>query len=350
MDRRKLIYLSGMVVGSLVGCNHQQVVNNPDTAAQAQSAASSGDGANQTASRSAQKPEPTEIDAKPSSIVQIADVQAAVVADEARSPQDRQNAVALAKKNYRRAIQLDPKYIPAYLGLAHVCSDAGEHDEAILVLDTALAKFPREGQLWYDRGMVMGRLRRYDEAIRNLQKAVEIDSKNPKYGKSMGLMLARMGRDEEGVAWLKKWMSEADARYNVARLMEHMGLTAESQRQLQLALKADPGHQATLELLNEQASTAINAPSPYQSGADDIQQTGAMSAGSPMRINSDGAAQASTLPERSTAGVSDDARQTPAIASKPPAPIPVWATVRSDTAGKDTRKQPAVQLGFEPNP
>src|SRR5262249_49317203 len=129
MDRRKLIWVSGLMIGGLVGCNrHATVNNNTDVVAQSDSSPSSGDSPYQHASRDSKKAEPHEIDAKPSSITQIADVQSQVVVDQNRSQEDRQNALELAKKNYRRAIQLDPKYLPAYEGLAHVCSDAGEHD------------------------------------------------------------------------------------------------------------------------------------------------------------------------------------------------------------------------------
>jgi tetratricopeptide (TPR) repeat protein len=248
MDRRKMFWLSSFVLGSLAGCAHTSTGDKPGNTSQAGTVASA-----QTASRE-QPPEPKDVDAKPASLVQIADIQAEVVKDKSRSQADRQNALDLAKTNYRRAIKLDPNCLPAYLGLAHLCSDAGEHDLAIQALDSALAKLPRDASLWYERGMVMGRQKRYDDAIRNLNQAIQLDPSNANYGKSLGLMLAHAGRADEAVVALQHWMSDADAHYNVARILEHIGLAAESQRQLQLALRADPTHQASLAMYKAEAA------------------------------------------------------------------------------------------------
>jgi Flp pilus assembly protein TadD len=254
MDRRKLLWLSGLMLGSLVGCARQPVVDNSNAPGQAQSAAGP-NSPNQSTAQNTQQREPKEIDGKPTSFVQIAEVQAQIATDESRPGTDRQNAAELAKTNYRRAIKLDPKCLAAYQGMARLCSDLGEHELAIHALDSALAVYPKESQLWYDRGMIMGRQKRYDDAVQNLNQALQIDPNNAKYGKTLGLMLARMGRGDDGVAYLMRWMKEADARYNVARIMEHIGLTAESQRQLQLALKADPTHEASLSLMNKDSVT-----------------------------------------------------------------------------------------------
>jgi Tfp pilus assembly protein PilF len=251
MDRRKLVWLSGLIVGGLVGCA-QTAANKPAPAANQAAVASSNNSSNQTASN--QSPDSQKIDAKPSSLAQIADLQAEIANDKSRSNDDRQNALNLAKTNYQRAIKLDANYLPAYLGMARLCSSTGEHEAAVNMLDSALAKFPREAQLWYERGMIMGREKKYDEALGNLNQAVKLDPNNATYGKNVGLMLARAGRADDGVAALQHWMSEPDAHYNVARILEHMGQTAESRRQLQLALQADPNHHASLAMYKEVAN------------------------------------------------------------------------------------------------
>ena len=64
-------------------------------------------------------------------------------------------------------------------------------------------------------------------------------------------MLARMGRPEEAMPWLAKAMPEADARYNLAQMMRHIGQADASQQQMDLALQADPNHIATLKLMSE---------------------------------------------------------------------------------------------------
>src|SRR5579871_267042 len=170
MDRRKLIWLSGLMVGGLVGCA-QTSANKPAPAANQPTVASSNNNSNQSASNSSADSQ--KIDAKPGSLVQIADLQSEIANDKSRSNEDRQSALNLAKTNYQRAIKLDANCLPAYLGMARLCSNAGEHDAAVQTLDSALAKFPREAQLWYERGMVTGREKKFDEAIGNLNQAVK---------------------------------------------------------------------------------------------------------------------------------------------------------------------------------
>ncbi len=248
MDRRTKLWLSGLLVGGLAGCAH--------TSADKSSADKNQTGPVAASSNASNSPpaDPQKVDAKPSSLVQIADIQAQVAKDQNRSHDDRQASLELAKTNYQRALKLDANCLPAYIGLARVCSDAGEHQMAIQTLDLALAKHAREGQLWYERGMVMGRQKQYDESVRNLSQALQIEPKNATYGKSLGLMLARAGRGDEGAAALQHWMSEADAQYNVAKILEHIGQSAESQRHLQLALRADPNHQASLAMYRAEAA------------------------------------------------------------------------------------------------
>ncbi len=248
MERRKYVWLSGLVIGGLVGCAHTAADKSGSADKSQPGPVAAVSNSSDSSASNSQSPESQKVDAKPSSLVQIADVQAQVSKDPARSRQDRQNALDLAKTNYQRALKLDANCLAAYLGLARVCSDAGEHQMAIQTLDLALAKHAREAQLWYERGIVMGRQKQYDEAAGNLNQALQIEPKNSAYGKTLGLMLARAGRGDEGAAALQHWMSEADAHYNVAKILERMGQSAESQRHLQLALRADPNHQASLAM------------------------------------------------------------------------------------------------------
>ena len=57
--------------------------------------------------------------------------------------------------------------------------------------------------------------------------------------------------EEEAFAMLCQIMPEAQARYDLARVLEHMNMGEASRVQLQLALKADPSHAASREFLTE---------------------------------------------------------------------------------------------------
>jgi hypothetical protein len=66
------------------------------------------------------------------------------------------------------------------------------------------------------------------------------------------LTLARAGKYEDALNVLVKVMPEADARYNIARMMKHNQQSEAANVQLQLALKADPEFRAARDLLEDQ--------------------------------------------------------------------------------------------------
>jgi Tfp pilus assembly protein PilF len=121
------------------------------------------------------------LDAKPESCVKIGDLKSEIALDKNRSDEDRATAARQAKNAYHRALQLDPKHLSAYLGLARLSVWLGEYDEAKKTYDTALAKFPKEAIVWYEHGMCLARQKKLDEALPNLQKAAKLwpDSERP---------------------------------------------------------------------------------------------------------------------------------------------------------------------------
>jgi tetratricopeptide (TPR) repeat protein len=352
MDRRRLLCVGVLAAAGIVGCARHNVVETPDayTSAEAQAAEAPRSAQAAAPQRRPAPQEPRQFDAKPASLTQLADVQSQVALDDRRAQEDRSNAQQLAKQNYRHAMQLDPRYLPAYEGMARLCSDLGEHEQAVFALDSALARFPQSASLWYERGMVMGRMKQFDQALHNLHRAAQLEPGNAKYGKSVGLMLARLNRSEEGVAWLRRWMPEADARYNAARLMQHIGRADEEQRQLQLALAADPAHPATLAMLGERQAPQRPAATPALPG-DEVRLAGHSETqpAPALKITIDNPAPVSSLPDRPAASP-EPGTLPPAIAGRGN-PLPLTPGTSGQVPESDAaRARPTIKLGFEPNP
>jgi tetratricopeptide (TPR) repeat protein len=245
MDRRKLLWLGGAVLAAATGCTRHETVNSDSySSPSVQSAARQSDRRKQP-----DQPVAKEADLKPATLIGFADVQSQTALNGQLPDDQRRQAYDLAQRNYKRAIQVDPKNMLAVGGLARLYSCNGDHDQALTLLDGALQKAPESASLWFERGMVMGRLKRFDEALANVRHAYQLDPGSGQYSKSVGLMLARMGQSEDAVTWLRKSMSESDARYNVGQMMRHIGQEAEARRQFQLSLTVDPAHQQTLAAL-----------------------------------------------------------------------------------------------------
>lgn len=253
MDRRKLLWLGSLALGSLIGCTRREVIStdpyNPVPAAES----SAGKSRTKRGARVVRRSEPdtlvTQADGKPETLVKIADVQSQLATDQQRSADQRQKALSLARHNYQRAIQIDNRHIPAYLGLGRLCSLVGDHATALSTLDQGLTHAPNDASLWFERGMVLGRQQRFDEAIQNLSRAAQLEPGNVHYTKSVGLMLARAGRPDEGVSWLGRVMPEAEARYNVGRMMQHIGRPEDARLQFESALRANPNHDGAIAAL-----------------------------------------------------------------------------------------------------
>src|SRR5262245_61434781 len=347
MDGRKLVLLGGMALLGLVGCTRQETVKNNDPYI------STGvGGASKTADSTARKVEPKEpskvLDAKPETCVKLGDIQADLALDKSRSDEDRALSAKHAKDAYKRALQLDPKCLSAYIGLGRLCSWLNEYDQAMAAYDAALAKQPKQPSLWYERGMCLARQKRFDESLSNLTKASQLDSSSAQYSKGVGLMLARLGRTDEAIKWLAKSMPEADARYNAARMLEHLGREEESRLQLQLALKANPTHQASLEMLTGEIA---HEPAPVQLASHQPDLMPDIGAGPPLTIQV--GPTGSALPQRPDPVAAVDAnllRPAPVIPvvsdqweQKPPPPSSLEGPHRAP------RIKSKVDIGFDPN-
>lgn len=334
MDCRKSLMVGGLLVAGLVGCN-KSATNSVDPYAvpvpkgfKAKAPAES----KPVASRKGEnKNEVSKVlDAKPESCVKIADLKAEIALDANRSPAERQTNAQGAKEIYRRAMQIDPKCMPAYLGMTRLCNGLGEYEQAILACDAGLARNPKEAALWYERGMCLGRMKRFDDGLMSLMRGAQAEPTNPVYTKSVGLMLARLGRGDEAVAWLGKVMPEADARYNVGQMMDHIGRGDEAARQMQLALRVNPEHEA--------ARAALAGP---QEHAAPVRQI----------AHQDGLAPA-------VVGPKIEVRESAPLPSRPSPVIPViseqWErnpSLPGSLEGAAPKKPKAgVQMGFEPTP
>jgi TolB-like protein/DNA-binding winged helix-turn-helix (wHTH) protein/Tfp pilus assembly protein PilF len=80
-----------------------------------------------------------------------------------------------AEVEYKRSIELQPNYAPAYHRYAWFLSDIGRHDEAIREIRRAQELDPSSIVVATNVGRTLYQARDYDEAIIELQKALEMD-------------------------------------------------------------------------------------------------------------------------------------------------------------------------------
>ena len=82
---------------------------------------------------------------------------------------------------YRKAVELNDAFVPAYINLADVYRALNNNDEAARVLGKALDVSPDSAAAWHSLGLVQVRQQKLEQAVSSLQKAAEIDSSNVRY-------------------------------------------------------------------------------------------------------------------------------------------------------------------------
>lgn len=182
-------------------------------------------------------------------------------ANEADRPQPERDAFRYqARQSYQKAIEIDSKYIPAYVALAKSYTACDEREKAQATFEKALSVAPKDANLWLEYGAAQARAKDWQAAFESLNRATQLDPENKQAWKLLGFTLARGGRYDDALNTLARVMSEAEARYNLARMMQHNHQTDAAAVQLQQAIAVNPNFEPARLMLAEltQAPAANN--------------------------------------------------------------------------------------------
>jgi len=194
---------------------------------------------------------------KPETEVAIADVRLAAAFDELTVPSSRQGLLDQARQGYQKAIQQDSKNKAAQLGLARYYVRVNERDKAVEMYKKYLAANPTDREVAHEVAYAHAQWRDWAGAVSWCEFTLKIDPENLSVRKTMAFCLARNGEWERGFKVMCKVMPEAQARYLMARALEHQNHPDACRQQLQLALKADAGYTEAREFLAELDGIAL---------------------------------------------------------------------------------------------
>lgn len=181
------------------------------------------------------------------------------------TPEGKRQLREEAKLAYQKAIEVDPKYLPAYVSLARVQLASEDHPAATQTYGKALAICPGDSLLHFELGMCQCRMKEWPAALASMRKAMELEPSNRQYATGMGLALARAGQWDEAFAILERVNGQAKAHYDLARMLTHVGQQPDKALQhAAAAVAADPRFEAARTLLAEleQGKTKPPAPAP----------------------------------------------------------------------------------------
>jgi predicted Zn-dependent protease len=186
----------------------------------------------------------------PEAEVAMADVHLSVALADPPPP-NRDEQLDMARARYQRALKQQPKNKDALLGMARMYAKLGDKDRAAESYDKYLKIYPKDAEVLHELGMRRAQWKDWPGAMACCEAALKFDPDNRTYRKALGMMQARAGKWDEALASLCKVMPEAQARHNLAGMLDHLGESEAARQQLQLAIKADPGYVPANEFLND---------------------------------------------------------------------------------------------------
>jgi len=189
--------------------------------------------------------------AKPETHAILANAQVDSAFNEDTPPSGREALLDQARQGYQKALKMDPKNKVALVGLAKYYVRLGERDKAVETYKRYFAAYPKDKDVAHEVAMAHAQWKDWAGAIAWCDFALKIDPENLSIRKTMAFCLARAGKWEDGFTVMCQVMPEAQARYLMARVLEHQGQPDASRMQLQLAIQADPAHIASREFLAE---------------------------------------------------------------------------------------------------
>ena len=99
---------------------------------------------------------------------------------------------------------------------------------------------PMDASTWAELGAAQARCKDWSSAVQSLTRATQLDPGNKQFQTRLGFTLARGGWYEEALNTLVKCMPEAEARYNLSRMMQHNKQGDAADVQMRLAAQIDP--------------------------------------------------------------------------------------------------------------
>ncbi len=145
-----------------------------------------------------------------------------------------------ALEKYDQALELDPKYLPALLGIARLHDRTGDYEKALAAYKKATIAHPESAAAFNDLGLCYARANRLTDSVTALQRAVAIDGEKALYRNNLATVLVEVGRSDEAYRTLVKIHGEGIAHYNVGYLLNKRGEKERALEQFRLAAKVDP--------------------------------------------------------------------------------------------------------------
>jgi len=120
----------------------------------------------------------------------------------------------------RRSVELQPEQTAAYYYLGLVAEGKGQDGDAVAVLQGVLERDSNYGPAYEVLGRILLKQQKYDQAKDALEKAISLNPDSVKAHYQLGMLLGRMGRQDDATKELAivQQLNEAESKKEGMRL------------------------------------------------------------------------------------------------------------------------------------
>ncbi len=165
-----------------------------------------------------------------------------------------------AEKQYRQALEINPKYLPAMEGLARLQDRENHFDEAVATYQKAIALSPQEGRLHNELGLCLHRSGKTAEAVKSLEQAIRLQPERPNYHNNLAMMYLELNRPDAALEQLIAANGIAMGHYNLGYLLMRKGDTQHAVAEFRAAAAIDPTCEPAQQWLAKLDSSGPDGP------------------------------------------------------------------------------------------
>jgi Flp pilus assembly protein TadD len=143
-----------------------------------------------------------------------------------------------------KAIEINPQFPEAWNSKGVALGDLGRYEDALIAFDKAIEINPQSPEAWYNKGLALSYLGRNEDALIAFDKAIEINPQFPEAWTNKGNALGDLGRYEDALIAFDKAIEInpqfADAWYNKGVDLAYLGRYGDAREAFEKAHEIDP--------------------------------------------------------------------------------------------------------------